>query len=204
VDETYRFHGEHLSEYDRTKAAAHHVAEQFIEKGLPLVIIQPGLIYGPGDRGPTHDLFVNFLKRQLPLIPQRTAFCWAHVDDVAHGHILAMEHGRIGENYYLCGPPCTLIEAIRMAERISGVRGPSLTAPPWVLAMTSAVMGLIEQAVPVPVPANYSSEYLRVSAGVTYLGNNAKARRELGWTPRPLPEGLAETLRYEMKLLGME
>jgi hypothetical protein len=55
----------------------------------------------------------------------------------------------------------------------------------------------------VPVPEDYSAEYLRVNAGVTYLGDNAKARRELGYSPRPLQEGLRETLYHEMRLLGM-
>ena len=63
-------------------------------------------------------------------------------------------------------------------------------------------MGLIERAV--SVPDNYSSEYLRVSAGVTYISDNSKARRELGWAPRPLADGLAETLQHEMRLLGMK
>src|SRR5262245_48341853 len=50
VDEGYRYDGPHLSEYDRTKWAAHYeVAEPLIAAGLPLVIVQPGLIYGPGD-----------------------------------------------------------------------------------------------------------------------------------------------------------
>src|SRR5690242_13849159 len=49
VDETYHFTGKHLSEYDRTKAAAHEIASEFISRGLPLVIVMPGLIYGPGD-----------------------------------------------------------------------------------------------------------------------------------------------------------
>ena len=48
-----------------------------------------------------------------------------------------------------------------------------------------------------------AAESLRVLAGVTYLGSNAKARRELGYAPRPLKEGLRETLAHEMSLLGM-
>lgn len=66
----------------------------------------------------------------------------------------------------------------------------------------SATMGVVEKFF--PVPADYSAEYLRINAGVTYIGNNAKARRELGYSPRPLEEGLTETLQHEMKLLGMK
>jgi nucleoside-diphosphate-sugar epimerase len=66
---------------------------------------------------------------------------------------------------------------------------------------TAALMGMVEKVV--PVPAEYTAEYLRENAGTTYLGTNAKARRELGYAPRPLEVGLTETLRHEMRLLGM-
>ena len=87
-----------------------------------------------------------------------------------------------------------------MAERITGVTPPRLEAPPALLRAASRVMEVIEKVL--PVPDEYSAEYLRVNAGTTYLGSNAKARRELGWIPRPLEEGLPETLRAEMKALG--
>jgi nucleoside-diphosphate-sugar epimerase len=202
VDESYHFSGQHLSEYDRTKAAAHEIAQGFISAGLPLVIVQPGMIYGPGDLGPSHDLFVQFLTRKLPMVPQQTTLCWAHVDDVAQGHLLAMKQGQVGTNYFLAGPAHTIIAALHLAEQISGVPAPKLTASPWMLMTMSKMMGLVERGI--PVPEMYSSEYLRVSAGVTYIGDNAKARRELGWTPRPLADGLTETLREEMKILGMK
>ena len=70
-DESYHFNGRHVSEYDRTKALAHEIALQFIAKGLGLVIVQPGLVYGPGDQGPAHDFLVQYLTRKLPVVPQR-------------------------------------------------------------------------------------------------------------------------------------
>src|SRR4051812_21376304 len=171
ADENCHFNGIHLSEYDRTKAAAHDIAMEFIRGGLPLVIVQPGMIYGPGDLGPSHDLFVQFLTRSLPIMPQQTALCWAHVDDIARGHILAMEKGKIGENYFLAGPVHTIVEALTLAEQISDVRAPALQAPPQMMKMMSRVMSRVEQIM--PVPDTYSSEYLRVSAGTTYIGSNA-------------------------------
>ena len=53
------------------------------------------------------------------------------------------------------------------------------------------------------MPPAYSAEGLRVVAGVTYIGDNSRAKHELGWSVRPLREGLTETLRHEMKLLGL-
>jgi nucleoside-diphosphate-sugar epimerase len=201
VEEGYRFHGKHLSEYDRTKAAAHDLAESFAREGLPLVIVQPGMIYGPGDRGPSHDLFVRYLTRRLPMMPRQLAFCWAHVDDVARAHMLAMETGRPGESYFACGPIHTLVEALRMAERITGMPAPRLVVAPGLLRGASVLAELVERVL--PLPDEYSAEYLRVNAGTTYIGSNAKARQELGWTPRTLEEGLRETLAYEKQALGL-
>ena len=201
VDETYRFSGRHISEYDRTKAAAHDVAKQFIDAGLPLFIVQPGLIYGPGDNGPAHDAFARYLTRRLPMMPQKTAYCWAHIEDAARGHLLAMERGRPGESYFVSGPVHTFIEVLELAEQITGVPAPARTVPPWLLRTSSKLMSVVERVV--SVPDDYSSEYLRVIAGVTYIGSSAKAVNELGWESRPLKQGLSETLHHEMELLGL-
>lgn len=202
VDESYRFTGKHLSVYDETKWRAHYeVADPLIAQGLPLVIVQPGLIYGPGDQGPSRDAFVQFLQRKLPLLPHQTAYSWGHIDDIADAHIAAMEKGRVGESYNICGPSHTLIEGVKLAEQITGVKAPGLMAPPWLLQGMSGLMGLVEPFV--RLPESYTSEYLRVSAGVTYIGNNAKAKRELGFQPRPLEAGLRATLPLLMAEIGM-
>ena len=201
VDESYRYDGPHLSEYDRTKAAAHRVAEQFVAAGLPLIIVMPGLIYGPGDTSSVRTNLIQYLQRKLPVIPQQTAFCWAHVDDIAAAHITAMEQGKPGETYIVAGPPHRFVEAMQMAEQITGIPAPRALSPATFRAM-SAMMGVVEKIA--PVPESYSAEALRIIAGVTYLGDNAKARRELGYDPRPLADGMAETLHHEMRLLGMK
>lgn len=202
VDESYHFGGKHLSEYDRTKGEAHyHVAIPMIQQGLPLVIVMPGLVYGSGDHSSLRQTFVQYLQRKLPLMPQKTAFAWGHVDDIALGHILALEKGKPGETYIIAGPVHTLIEALQMAEQITGIPTPKLQASPALMNLLSRIMSLIERAV--PVPETLASETLRVSAGVTYIGSNAKARQELGYNPRPLKEGLRQWLEDEMKLLGM-
>ena len=116
-DETYRYNGPHISEYDRTKWVAHYeVADPMIEAGLPLVIVQPGLVYGPGDNGPMHDTLVQYLQRKLPIVPQKSAFCWAHVDDIARGHLLAMDKGKVGESYIIAGPVCSLLDALTLSK----------------------------------------------------------------------------------------
>jgi nucleoside-diphosphate-sugar epimerase len=201
VDETYRYDGPHLSEYDRTKWVAHYeVADPMIAVGLPLVIVQPGLIYGPGDSSTVRTTLIQYLQRKLPMIPTRTAFGWAHVDDIARGHLIAMERGRIGESYIIAGPSHTLVEALKVAQDITGVPAPRIHVPPAGMKAMAALMSVVERVV--PVPDDYSAEYLRVNAGTTYIGSNAKARRELDYDPRPLRNGLTETLQHELHLLG--
>jgi nucleoside-diphosphate-sugar epimerase len=185
--EEHVFTGTHLSEYDRTKAEAHKIAEEFVKNGLPLITVQPGLVYGPNDTSVAHDLLAAYLTGKLPLVPEQSAYCWAHVEDIARAHILAMEKGTPGESYIIAGPRHTLIEALAIAEGITKIPAPKRTASPQMLRTFSQIMGVLEKVFPVPVA--YSSEYLRVSAGVTYLGDNTKAKNQLGYNPRPLIEG---------------
>lgn len=202
VDETYRYNGPHLSEYDRTKWVAHYeVADPMIAAGLPLVIVQPGAVYGPGDTSSIRTTFIQYLRRKLPMVPTRTAFCWGHVEDTARGHLLAMERGAPGESYIIGGPMHTLIEALGIAEGISGVPAPRIHVPPAAMKAMAGAMGGVQRLF--PVPDTYSAEFLRVSAGTTYIGDNTKAVRALGFAPRPLDVGLEETLRHEMSLLGL-
>lgn len=201
VDETYRYSGPFYSAYTRTKAEAHRLADTFIANGLPLIIVMPGLTYGPGDASAVHVTLVQYIQRQLPIIPRQTAFCWAHVDDLARAHILAMEKGKPGETYIIGGPMHTFVDGIKIAEQITGIPAPR-AAPAGMFKAMSVVMGLVEKIV--PLPEAYTQEGLRGIAGMRYMGDNRKARHKLGYTPRPLEEGLAETLRHEMKLLGMK
>ena len=170
--------------------------------GLPLVIAMPGAIYGPGDTSALRALFVQYLQGKLAAVPARTAFCWAHVEDVARAHILALDRGRVGESYIVAGPPHSMIEALQIAERLTGIKAPSLHPPPAVMKAASALMGVVGAVV--SLPPELTAEGLRVLAGVTYLGSNAKARRELGYDPRSLEDGLRGTLAHEMHLLGMQ
>jgi nucleoside-diphosphate-sugar epimerase len=202
VDESYRYGGPWLNEYDRTKWVAHYeIAEPMMTAGLPLVIVLPGLTYGPGDTSQVRGLFIQYLTGSLPISPRGTAYCWGHVDDTARGHLLAMERGRTGESYIIAGPVHPLREAFEIAERITGVRSPRIHPPPWMLRALAGLVGGIEQVL--PLPEIYRSESIRVIAGVTYIANSEKAKRELGFSSRPLEEGLAETLLHEMRLLGM-
>jgi nucleoside-diphosphate-sugar epimerase len=199
VDETYRHDGPWLSEYDRTKWLAHYeVAVPMARAGLPLVIVQPGLVYGPGDHSNLGDVLRDYLRRRLPVKPEQGG-CWSHVADSARGHIQAMERGRVGESYILAGECWLWSDVLDLAQEITGVKAPRLTLPP-LLARVSALL-LKPLAAVVRLPQMYHPETLRIAAGVTYWASDAKARREIGWAPRPLRDGLAETLRAEQAVL---
>jgi nucleoside-diphosphate-sugar epimerase len=148
-----------------------------------------------------HEAWVNYLRGKLPMTPSGTNYCWGHVDDIAHGHLLAMEQGKVGESYIIAGPKYSLVEAFTLAEQISGVRAPRLHPAPWMMKAMAALIALLGAVF--PLPELYSAEGIRSSAGVSYLGTNEKARRELGYAPRTLEHGLPETLEYEMQQLGM-
>jgi nucleoside-diphosphate-sugar epimerase len=200
VDESYRHDGPWLSEYDRTKWLAHYeVAVPMADAGVPIVIVQPGLVYGPGDHSNVGDVFRDYLRRRLPVMPDQGG-CWSHVADTARGHILAMERGRIGESYILGGECRLWPDVLRLAEEITGVKAPSLTLPPVVARVAALVMKPL--AALVRVPQMYHPETLRVAAGTTYWASDAKARREIGWHPRPLRDGLTETLRAEQAAMA--
>jgi nucleoside-diphosphate-sugar epimerase len=180
VDETYRPSGSFATVYDETKWRAHfEVALPLMAAGLPLVIVQPGLVYGAHDHGPARPLLDMYLERRLPAVPA-SAYCWGHVEDTALAHRLAMERGRQGQAYIVAGPPHPLADALAIAERLTGIPAPRLRIPRFVTSALRYVPGT-------------AAEALRV-LGATYLGSNAKARRELGFDPRPLRDGFAEVL----------
>lgn len=192
VDETYRFTGRHLSDYDRTKAEAHDIALDLAAQGLDVVIVQPGLVYGPGDTAQTGAFIAQVVAGKRPLAPAGGGVCWAHVDDVAEGHVLAMEKGRTGESYMLAGPRTTLADGLRMVAAIAGTKGP-LVLPTRLVRLTAALMGVVGKVL--PVPPDLAAETARAGLA-TYYGTPARAERELGWHARPLEQGLRQTVEH--------
>ncbi|HET6653744.1 MAG TPA: NAD-dependent epimerase/dehydratase family protein [Nocardioides sp.] len=190
LDETYRFTGEHLSHYDRTKAEAHDVALELAGRGLPVVIVQPGLVYGPGDTAQTGAFIAQVVAGKRPMVPGAGGVCWAHVDDVAAGHLLAMEHGEPGRSYMLAGPRATLADGLGRVARIAGTQGP-LVLPERLVQAGAKAIGLVGRLV--PLPPDYAAETIRAGLA-TYYGSPARAERELGWRARPLDEGLRQTV----------
>lgn len=203
VDESSPCAGPYNSVYEQTKAEAHReVAVPMMAEGLPLVVVLPGVVYGPGDRSPIRDSFVMFLQRRLPVLPRGTVYCWAHVDDTVAGHIQAMARGRTGESYIIAGPVCEFARVFEIASGRLDIPAPRMRLGGDTLRRVAKVTGAIERLVPW-LPAAYRAEALRSVAGTTSIASSAKAEAELGWAPRPLETGLIETLEDEMRTLGI-
>ena len=203
VDESYRHAGPWLTEYERSKWQAHYeVALPMVQRGLPMIIAQPSLAYGPGDNGPAHDFLLDLLRRRLFVLPRQTAFSWVHVDDAARGHILAMQRGRPGETYFLAGPTHTVREVVEVVAALAGRPLPRVWPGPRGMRFMARCMRLVERVM--PLPTMLAPEVLRSIAGTTYIGSSDKARHELGWEARPMAAGMREALRAEARALGLQ
>jgi nucleoside-diphosphate-sugar epimerase len=190
VDETYRFTGRHLSTYDKTKAEAHGIAHVFAAAGAPVVIVMPGLVYGPGDTALTGALIRDVACGRRVVVPAGGGVCWGYIVDIAAGHILAMHRGTPGESYMLAGPRASLAQGLVRVAALAGTR-PPITLPSAMVALTGRLNGVVGRLV--PLPPQYAAESVRSSLA-TYLGTPGKAERELGWTCRSIDEGLRETI----------
>ena len=197
VDESFeRTDLDFLTAYDETKYYAHEVARDRIAKGAPIVIVQPGGVYGPGD---TSDLarLIDFVRRgKLPFLPLGdTGFNFVHVDDVVDGILAAHDKAPPGETYVLGGELTTVRDFVHKVAELSGKRRP-FDAPTALLRAMVPIGPLIGKLT--GTPPNLK-EIIRGGDGVTYWATDAKARRELGYSPRDLHTGLEQTLAATAK-----
>jgi len=194
VDEGYRrdLSEGFLSTYDEAKYRAHELAEERIANGAPIVIAQPGGVYGPDDHSAMGHTLEQVSKGRLPLIPfPDLGICLVHVDDAAAGILQVFDGGTLGETYLLCAEATTMRQVVQAAARIAGAREPRWAMPTSLIRL-SAPLGPIVGPL-MGFPPNFR-ELVSASDGVTYWATDAKARRELGFAPRTLEQGLRDTL----------
>lgn len=191
VSEDYTFTGRHQSTYDETKARAHEVVEQYAatHDSPEIVIVMPGGIYGPGDTSTLGTLLADVADGKRVMVSSSLRMMQAHVDDIAEGHVLAMERGRPGESYMLAGERSDLRSIITEMAALTGGPKP-IDMPLPVLIGAEKAMGVLGRLV--SLPTQFNPEALR-AAQCSYLGTPAKAQRELGWTFRSLHDGLRDT-----------
>lgn len=194
VDETFFAGGPFLTEYDRTKWLAHYkVAVPLIEKGAPITIVMPGAVYGPGDVSNVGELMRWFYRGMPAVLGPETTITYAHVEDIAEGHVLAAEKGKIGESYILAGPAIPLGEMVDFWAHLTGKRPPDIRlSADWLRPLAPAV-GLLSRVLPLP---HLFSEEQTAILGASYTARADKAKSELGWQTRPLQTGMLETFNW--------
>jgi dihydroflavonol-4-reductase len=193
IDETMPFDPFNaLSSYDSSKAAASLAVLDAVRDGLDAVIVCPTGVIGPHDyRGSEMGgLFRDWMKSRVNFLI-KGAYDFVDVRDVADGQILASERGRKGESYILSGQKITLPEILRQIQKALGVTKYGVALPTR-LAMFAARLAPFYSRLFGRKPrfTEYSIETVTGNSTIS----NAKARRELGFKPRPLTQSIRETV----------
>jgi len=191
-----------MTDYDASKSAAELEALRFVAEGLPVVIVNPTRVYGPGHMTEGNSLAILIDQYDRGLAPAllnagRNVGNYVHVDDVVEGHLLAMKSGRPGERYLLGGENVSLRQFFNLIDEISGKKHFTFT----VRKPGAMMFALLQQKRaewfgkhPLITPP-----WVRVFLS-EWAYSSAKAERELGYKSRPLREGLVETYEWLMRL----
>ncbi|HEX3906022.1 MAG TPA: hopanoid-associated sugar epimerase [Polyangia bacterium] len=173
-----------VGDYKRSKFLAERVVESWIERGLPIVVVSPSTPIGERDAKPTPTgrIVVDFLKGRLPAYVD-TGLNLVDVHDVALGHLLAAERGRLGESYILGAVNLTLQQMLELLGRLTGKQPPRLKLPHWIplaIAHLEAPLSrLLGRDPRVPLDG------VRMSKSVMFF-DPSKAVRELGFPQSPI------------------
>jgi dihydroflavonol-4-reductase len=196
VDETAALTPEEaIGAYKRSKTMAERAVEEMIlREGLPAIIVSPTTPIGPRDIRPTPTgrILLDAARGKIPAFVD-TGLNFVHVDDVAEGHLLAFEKGRIGERYILGGENLTLQQLLVAVAELAGRKAPRIKlprAPLMPLAFAAERMARFTGKEPL-----LTLDGLRMSRYHMFF-TSAKAERELGYRSRPSREGVADALTW--------
>ncbi|MBI4187137.1 MAG: NAD-dependent epimerase/dehydratase family protein [Chloroflexi bacterium] len=182
-------------DYKKSKCLAEKLTLKACHGGLPVVVVNPTVPIGRYDVKPTPTgrLVLDFLNGRMPAYVN-TGLNVVDVEDVARGHILALERGRIGERYILGNRNLTLKEILAILEKITGIKASRLRIPVW-LALGAAyadefISGRVMRRVPrVPVAG------VKAARSFRYF-DCSKAVRELGFVQTPVEEAFDRAVRW--------
>jgi farnesol dehydrogenase len=171
---------------------------QAAAEGVPITILYPGVIYGPGKLTTGNIVSRILIERFNWRLPgyigdgyDRESFC--HVDDVVNGHIAAMEKGRPGERYLLTGENLSFKQIFDMAANITNTKAPLFHVPLWLIEIYGWISVFISHITGnLPLISYPTVRVLRHQ----WAYSCDKAKRELGYSPRNLTEGLSEMLLW--------
>jgi len=182
-------------DYKRSKFLAEEVARGFARQGLPIVIVNPSTPVGAGDirPTPTGQMILDFLRGRMWAYLE-TGLNLVDVEDVAAGHLLAAQRGRVGERYILGGRNLTLREIFELLGRITGIRPPRLKVSAGLVLPMARLSEWIADRITgrpplIPVDA------VRM-AQKTMFFDCSKAIRELGLPQSPVEEALARAVHW--------
>jgi dihydroflavonol-4-reductase len=181
-------------DYKRSKFMGEQVALEFARKGMPVVIVNPTAPMGDHDfkPTPTGQIVVDFLRGAMPAFID-TGLNVVDVRDVALGHWLASERGRVGERYILGSENLTLRRILHDLAEISGRRAPTVELPYFVAWAAGAVGTALAQIT--GKPPRVPLEAVRMAKQKVWVSHE-KAARELGYAPRPAREALVEAVKW--------
>ena len=186
---------EAVGAYKRSKIAAERLVEDMVaRRGLPAVIVNPSTPIGPGDVRPTPTgrIIVEAARGRMPAFVD-TGLNLVHVDDVGHGHVAALERGRLGRRYILGGTDVTLETLLGAIARLTCMRPPRLRLPQaplvplaWAAEQAAALTGR---------EPFLTLDSLRMSRHRMFY-SSARAEHELGYRARPYGEALGDSLAW--------
>lgn len=185
---------EMVGNYKKSKLLAEQEALRAAHEGLPVVIVNPTTPIGPGDWKPTPTgrIILDFLLGRMPAYVD-TGLNFVAVEDVARGHLLAAERGKIGERYLLGGKNMTLKELLDTLAKITGLTAPTRRIPHGVALLAAYGDALFSRAFGreprIPV------EGVRIARHKMFV-NDAKARKKLGYDSTPVEAALERAVNW--------
>jgi dihydroflavonol-4-reductase len=181
--------------YKRSKVIAERLVEQMVaEQGLPAVIVNPSTPIGPRDVKPTPTgrIIVEAAMGKTPAFVD-TGLNLAHVDDVAAGHLLALDKGRIGQRYILGGQDVTLRQMFADIAHGAGRKAPTVELPRGPLYPLARIFEAVAQVT--GKEPMLTVDALNMSKRRMFF-TSAKAEAELGYTARPYVEAIADAMAW--------
>jgi dihydroflavonol-4-reductase len=182
--------------YKRSKWQAEQVALELARKGLPVVVVNPSAPVGPRDvkPTPTGQVIVDFLNRAMPAYLD-TGLNYVHVRDVAIGHILAAEKGRVGERYILgnLDGNWTMQQSFAVLQEITGVPAPKVRIPFFVALAAAHVDETVSRFTRKPPKAPLAGVRM---AKYKMFFSPAKAVNELGLPQTSPRQALADAVAW--------